>query len=186
MTLLLCHFMGAVYQVRYVVLAFPALILITALGILKVSNLWQRNLLFGLLAGVSFWSLINYNFNSKYFKEDTRSTGTYLTEKTQSDDLILVNAKYFALDISYYFDGETQIVGFPGGNRIDMGNDNFALFDRLKPFLEGKKKLWLVLGRVYHGDRENKIKAMLDSRYPLLNRKKWTGVQLLVYDIDAV
>lgn len=184
MTILLSHFMNSIYQVRYLILALPALTIIFALGILNVSNLWQRNLLFGLLVGVSFWSLINYNFNSKYFKEDTRSTGTYLTAKTERDDLILVNPSYFKLDISYYFDGETQIVGFPASKRIEMRNNGLAPFDRLKPLIKDKKKLWLVWGRIPEGGHKNKLKAILDSKYPLLDTRKWAGVQVFVYDIN--
>jgi len=184
MTILLSRFMNSIFQVRYVILAFPALIIILALGVLRVPILWQRNLLFGLLAGVSFWSLINYNFNSKYFKEDTRSTGTYLTAKTERDDLILVNPSYFKLDISYYFDGETQIVGFPASKRIEMRNNGLAPFDRLKPLIKDKKKLWLVCGRIPEGGHKNKLKAILDSKYPLLDTRKWAGVQVFVYDIN--
>ena len=184
-------------NVRYAMLAFPAYLTLLAAGLRAVRGRWPRTVACCALAGVGLWSLHNYFFESRYWRDDNRSAGRFLTSEAQVGDLILATAGYTAQNLRYYYRGlPVSLVAYPadGGEPVLVQGPGLApvvvgaryVVPRAVPthmvrLTAGHDRLWVFASRSYHSDPEGRIPGWLDRRFCLSELRRWPGVELRLY-----
>ena len=75
------------FNVRYIVLGLPSFVLIVSMGLLALNTIAWRCAALGALAVVSAYSLKNYFFDARYFREDNRAAGAFLAANAAPGDI---------------------------------------------------------------------------------------------------
>ncbi|MGB7946232.1 MAG: glycosyltransferase family 39 protein [Candidatus Binatia bacterium] len=165
-----------VYNTRYVAIALPAYILILAKGIGSLSSSRAQLLLFASILCVNGASLFNYYFDSKYAKEDVRSTARYLQSAGRPGDVIVSVGSVKAL--RYYYKGELPI------RRIDARGSKVDLVsEKLRDIGNGHGRLWLVEIRPWQRDPKGRIRATLEALARRNDHKEFPGVDIYSYQL---
>jgi 4-amino-4-deoxy-L-arabinose transferase-like glycosyltransferase len=160
------------FNVRYVVFAAPAFILILASGI---AHLHKRRLGFLLLIVMLVYNLVavyNYVFDERYAKEDTRAAAAYLDGQVKSGDKILTVTVGRA--VNWYFQGSNPIISNVPAQPVT---------DLVESATQNTDTVWLVEARPWQTDPRRQVKALLDSRYPMTETTTFTGVTIYRYCI---
>jgi 4-amino-4-deoxy-L-arabinose transferase-like glycosyltransferase len=165
------------YNVRYVAVAFPAYILILALGIARPRRPFMQIALLTAVLAINGLSLANYYYNPQYSREDARSAARYLETEAHTGDIIAVVGNGTALQ--HYYHGTSPMVSW--------GKTTFsaetAWTDPLQKFSKDYAQLWLVEIRPWETDPQGIVKAVLDERQQLLEHKAFPGVDIYTYRI---
>jgi 4-amino-4-deoxy-L-arabinose transferase-like glycosyltransferase len=165
------------YNVRYVAVAFPAYILILALGIARPRRPFMQIALLTAVLAINGLSLANYYHNPQYSREDARSAARYLEAEVHTGDIIAVVGNGTALQ--HYYQGTFPIVGW--------GKTTFSaevgLPDPLREFSKDYAQLWLVEIRPWETDPQGIVKAVLDERQQLMEHKAFPGIDIYTYRI---
>ena len=184
------------FNVRYVILSFPAFVIVVASGVLATRQpLWRAGAAAALLV-VSALSLGNYYFVSRYFREDNRAAGHYLTANAATGDLVVADAPYTALNLTYYARRpDLTIVGYPpqespasgaagvlrGGvtnaaTRPSMRADSLQLQD----IIGARNRVWVFLSRTYHGVPGGVVLDFCDRHFRRLRQLETDNDILLI------
>jgi hypothetical protein len=97
----------AFYADRYLSFTIPALLLLLALGAVRIKSLPWRGLLIAGLIVASGYGLLNTRFDPAFFKDDWRGVTTFLTQNQQPDDVILLYNSHLGIPFSYYYRGNS-------------------------------------------------------------------------------
>jgi mannosyltransferase len=162
-----------VYNIRYVATAFPAFILILAVGI---TGFRRQPLQITILSGLLFvngLSLAHYYFNPRYAREDARSAAQYLESRAHPGDVILAVGSAAAL--RHYYKGSVLVVVADG-----RSTKNGLVVEHLRK-LGTDDRLWLVEIRPWEGDPKSTVKAALDNLARRSDDKKFPGVEIYSY-----
>src|SRR5205814_2518082 len=66
------------------------------------------------ITGISVYSLHNYFFDARYYREDNRAAGAFLRTNAAPGDFVIADAPYTALNLQYYLHrSDVTIVGYP-------------------------------------------------------------------------
>jgi hypothetical protein len=165
------------YNVRYVAVAFPAYILILALGVARPRRPFMQIALLTAVLAINGLSLANYYHNPQYSREDARSAARYLETEAHTGDIIAVVGNGTALQ--HYYHGTSPMVSW--------GKTTFsaevAWTDPLQKFSKDYAQLWLVEIRPWETDPQGIVKTVLDERQQLLEHKAFPGVDIYTYRI---
>ncbi|MCC6848697.1 MAG: glycosyltransferase family 39 protein [Deltaproteobacteria bacterium] len=132
---------------RYGVVAFPAFVVLVALGAYEV----RRPLVAVLGAAAVALSLVsraNLAFDPRYAKEDCRGLAAALRAEATPEDLVLVNAPYMASAVRYYYPGPADVVPYPEHGEVERAQASMDL----RALAAGRRNVWLVSTRSFHGD----------------------------------
>ncbi|MBV9599112.1 MAG: glycosyltransferase family 39 protein [Chloroflexi bacterium] len=155
------------FNVRYMILAFPAFVFVMALGVLRLKR--RPWLVVGACGGLMLMSLAslgNYYFDPRYYREDNRAAGQVIHDQAQPGDLVLANAAYTADNIRFYAArDDIQVLGFPVPDSEAQASPStssplrtggvptpvVAPSAELPQILAGRDRFWLFLSRTYQG-----------------------------------
>jgi 4-amino-4-deoxy-L-arabinose transferase-like glycosyltransferase len=158
---------------RYLSIAFPWVLLITAHGLLA----WPRRPavgLCGLLLGLFLWSVIGYDFNPRYAKADMRGAASLVAQNNTESERILVPVAVPAF--RYYYRGPGQIVGYFGSQDLTTEAQARAFFYDLLGDAQG---CWLVLARMWNLDRQDWLSRVLAQEGVILTDEDLAGVRVI-------
>jgi mannosyltransferase len=185
-------------NVRYAMLSFPAYLALLAAGLRGIPAGWRRDVAWVLLAGVCLWSLGNYFFEPRYWRNDNRSAGRFLATQARPGDLVVATAGYTAQNLRYYYRpgpavpiaaypavrGEPVLVEGPGLGPVVVGARYVvphAVPEHLSRLTAGRERVWLFASRTYHSDPDGLIPAWLNRHLCRTAVRQWPGVELQLY-----
>jgi 4-amino-4-deoxy-L-arabinose transferase-like glycosyltransferase len=176
---------------RYVILAFPALLVLVAAGTEGLPRRWRIAAWIALL-GVSGIALANYHHAGRYQREDYRAAVAALRAEARPGDLVLVTAPYTILMLRYYDPGRVEAVPYP-----DRGPDEAGIAHRtttrdwefwlseLERRIAGRTRFWVLLSRTWRYDPPGRLVPYLDGRFTRAWSGSWAGTRLILYEISA-
>ena len=88
---------------RYLIVSFPAYVLLISLAILSIKKTILKNITIGVCCFVFLFSLSKYYFSKDFGKEQWRDVAKYISMHTKQKDLILVNAAFMKPLFCYYY-----------------------------------------------------------------------------------
>jgi hypothetical protein len=166
------------YNVRYVAMSVPAFFLMLALGIVGFKQPVLRYIAFAAVLLVNGVSLANYYFDPRYSREDARGAARFLEEAAQPRDIILVIGNTGTL--KYYYKAKVPVASW---DRKTV-NDPAALSDRMQGLSQRYNHVWLVELRPWQKDRKGVVKAALEARFSLVERKTLAGVDIYSFSLQ--
>jgi hypothetical protein len=169
------------FNVRYVILALPSFLIVVALGVCSLRDP-ARWLAMCAFVFVSIYSIRNYLFEPRYFREDNRAAGVYLAGHAAAGDLVIADAPYTALNLQYYARrADISYAGFPRPIEVfDTVPRSGGVFRRsastqmtnqgadstnLNRTISGRRSFWVFLSRSYHGAPANEIVPYCEGRF---------------------
>jgi uncharacterized membrane protein len=168
------------FNVRYAVVAQPAFVVLIAAGLWSLAEARaargaQRRRpprAAGVLAAAMLvlcgWSLANLYGDPRYAKEACRDLGVVLRTEAAPADLVLVNAPYMSAAVRHYYPGPAEVVGYPRDART-LDAETAAL--DLADLVAGRRHVWLVLTRTFHGDGAGMLRRILRRRFADVDRE---------------
>jgi hypothetical protein len=126
-----------------------------------------------LVVGFSSWSLRNLYVDPRYAKEACRELGQVLLAETSAADLVLVNSPDMAPTVRYYYRGDAPVIGYPARDGVA---DPAATAADLARIVSGRRHVWLVLSRTFHGDREGVLRRLLGAQLVEDGEHRFPGV----------
>ena len=169
---------GHPYNVRYVIPAFPAFLLLLACGIESFMSNKARAMAWTAVLALFAVSLWNYFTSSAYDKEDYRSAVGAIAARARPGELVLVSEAYTRIMLDYYDPGPVHLVAFPLPHTGRDWDRAKADLDRLT---EGRTRFWLLLGRPEPNRLGVRIPGYLDRRFEREADLRWPGTRLILY-----
>ena len=185
------------FNVRYVVLAFPAFVVLVAMGILAHSATGWRAFAVGAVGVVGVVSLGNYFLDPRYYREDNRSAGAFLAAHAAPGDLVVADAPYTARNLEYYARrADLTIAGYPmehaaspqqagavfRSGAADLPSAVAGSDAELREIIGGRARFWLFLSRTYHGAPEGDVLQFCDRGFRRVQELRMRNdVRLILY-----
>ncbi|RMF57078.1 MAG: hypothetical protein D6743_19420, partial [Calditrichaeota bacterium] len=181
------------FNVRYAILSFPPFVAFLVAGTFWLRNNWLRWGSVVAVGVVSVVSLFNYYYVDRFYREDNRSAGEYLSQHAQPGDLVIASAAYTARNVRYYYHGPypIEVKGYPTDEHAHNGlmdkvagalfvhEDHVGL--DLSNIIAGRDHFWLFLSRTYHSDPDGYILRYCDSHFRREITRSWSGVELILF-----
>jgi hypothetical protein len=163
------------FNVRYVAVIFPALLVVLGAGIAGLGRrgvlLWGAVLLFCLV------SARGYYFDPRYAREDVRGATRYVEAHEAPGDAVLVPIVPHLF--AFYFEGDAErYVLYRGQTRSSADIERYV-----EAAVEGHRRLWFIDTRLWFIDEERLLPAYLDASYRLVDRQEFAGAVLSLYDV---
>jgi len=169
------------YNPRY---AFPALLpLMVAILAVWIAALkdggWRWGLagLFLIAVGIS---LGNHFFNPNYARDDLRAAARFLRELQPPPQRLLVCSGHLSDVFRHYYGTDTPL------HPVRLMGD--ASTHELEPVLKSvanAERFALVYSRPDHGDLGRVLPAALQTHHRLIEKRRWTGVEVFVFEGGA-
>ncbi|MCZ6767366.1 MAG: glycosyltransferase family 39 protein [bacterium] len=169
MTLILAWQNAKAFNVRYVLLAFPAYLCIVAAGL---QALPRRA---GLVAtGAVMITLLiataNYFFNGNYARENVRDSARFVARQASDSDCVFAPAITEVFEHYYTGSHEVRRLFAPPGTAHDR------IDERLAPVLSDCDTLWYVRARAWTYDPDGYVSELLHRAYPHSEVVEYEGV----------
>ncbi len=148
-----------IFHMRILIFIIPVYLLMISIGIV---NSKFSGLILILLIATSIPPIYAYYKNID--KQQFREVADYLPE----NELILISKDTAKRGVWYYYGDTPNVVG------VDDVNE-------LKLHLNNKDSFWVLLTFTKYSDPEDKIKAYLDGRYQIKDKKEFFDIELLHY-----
>lgn len=163
------------FNPRYVLAALPSLLLLFGAGL---DALPRRRALVALAAWLvlAVVALDRHYFETDYMHEDVRAAARLIESREGADDVILAPTVYRVFD--HYYRGDSPVHNFPAP-MLGAGEQVRARLQELSP---GRRYLWYVRSRPWHGDPRGVLVETLDSRYHADAIFQVPGVEVRLYD----
>ncbi len=158
---------------KYLTVAFPAFLLILAVGLLSLRRLAWPLVVVGLLfvVGVDAASLHAYYTDERYWKPDYRTAAEYISDHGRSGDVILADGLNPDIIFQRYYSGPLPVT------RVDTGDADVDA--RLLSQLTGSsRRAWLVLN--FH--QPGRIEYWLESHGFQVESHEFSTLRLYLYD----
>ena len=168
------------FNPRYVMVAYPAYVLLLARGLRWPDHAHlSRKLLSGLLAAMvlasTVLSLSNLYHSRHYWKDDFRSAGATLDGQLQERDVVFTEGTYEPL-IYYCRTPVTFHSLFP-----NLISDEAVLRDFLREKSAGAHRVWLVTARLWDLDPERKVLRLFEQYFIMEKESNFEGVDLFLF-----
>jgi mannosyltransferase len=182
------------FNARYTILAYPVFAMTLAAGVQHLADLcatavvWPaaRRTAVGAVAtaivAMSGWSLYNLQTDPRYAKEACRDLAVYLAANASREDVVLVNAGYMAAAAQYYYPDGARVVGYPRAGPMPSAEQ--ARSD-LSALVAGRSRVWLVLTRTFHGDRDGLLRRLLAETFREDREQRFPGVVVYRYSLPT-
>jgi mannosyltransferase len=183
------------FNVRYAITAFPAFVALIGIGAAALPFSYARVGALGALLFMSVASLVNYYYDPRYQREDTRAAVGFLNSHANEGDLVVSSAAYMIVVIKHYdLRDDLTLVGYPRGGSIrpaaidlektDLGARFVApeeVAQELGAIVGTRLSVWVFLSRTFHSDPEGSILKYLDARMRRDTEFTAAGVRVLRY-----
>ncbi|MFQ5511891.1 MAG: glycosyltransferase family 39 protein [Candidatus Krumholzibacteriia bacterium] len=173
LVILLCWQNAKAFNVRYVLLSFPAYLCLIAMGIEWLPGRWSRALWVLVLATL-LYSLGNYYFNGSYAREDVRGAARYVKANAAPGDCVLAPTVMHVFT-RYYGEEGVYSVRAPAGKPVRRVDEELAAL------LANCETLWYVRAREWEDDPHGYVLNSLDRRLLRLQTVNYDGVTVTAY-----
>ncbi|MBI3784913.1 MAG: glycosyltransferase family 39 protein [Deltaproteobacteria bacterium] len=163
LTALLALVSHVTFQARYSSAALPAFLMVTALGIEALPNVWLRFVALGAVLLAFTLSLVNHYNNPAYFKEDARAAAAFLKGSAADAPVYVVGQVGPALK---FYAAALQVTDVE-----DCQVD-------LKPSDDGR--LWVVVGRDWQG-QGSRCLARLAAANAVRAHSRFIGIEAWLF-----
>jgi hypothetical protein len=132
----LISFVSPIYAPRYLIVIAPALYLLIAVGVERVSRrFWPATPLALAVLAATAAPVLNAAYTLP-LKEDYRSAAQFLRERARPDDAVVIMAGYLEYAFIYYgVDGETPLGDVSAAEQVPPA---------LAPIADGHRRVWFV------------------------------------------
>ena len=113
-------------------------------------------------------ALIACSYYTQFNKEQWREAASYIQEREETGDLIIINAPWLELNFQHYYNGNNTVRGV---QTIDQLDEALLTTEH--------NKLWLILSHDSVADPDGKVKTKLDNIYHLNWEKDFVSQDLL-------
>jgi len=151
--------------IRYLILVFPAFIILVSKGILSL-NLKYSSIVIILIIIFSILPLTSYYTNIN--KQQWREVALFMKENIKNGEIIMINNPNAKLSLSYYYGTTNNVFGVPDVTEAEKLSRN-------------KESLWLILSGERYTDPEGTIKEYLDTQYTLDKEERFFDIRVLHY-----
>ena len=167
---------GITYNVRYVIVAFPAFALVIAIALAGSGRSVVTMVMVAITAGGMIWSVGNWYFDSRYAKADMRSAAAFLAAEVKQGDAVIISSNKVARSMRYY--------GFQDSNYVI--EVRLASLDQALAQIEGLRgnsngRTWLVESRAWESDPHHKLSRALSQSASMEFERTWPGVTVRRY-----
>jgi len=162
------------YNVRYAFGGFPVFYLLLSMGILYFKNKIYRYIVVMALVIISFFSLGNYYFNAKYYKDDSKAVAQHIKYLLQENDAILVCQ--IKTPFEYYFGRKENVYGV-----YENDLDSVDFYKKTGHMLSKYDRLWLVYARPWAVDPDGNLIQFLNGIYKKEEERSFPGVKLFLF-----
>jgi len=156
------------FNVRYLLAAFPAFVLLAAIGIDRMPRPYALACLAALVA-LSALSIARDRFDPRYARDDLRGAAHWLRAHAGADAPVTVSASYSVFGLRHY-DGALQLE--PLAIR-PVSNPEEA-----NVLLDGLSGRWLVLVREWEDDPAGYLDRAIAARAPDAQAARFPGVRI--------
>jgi mannosyltransferase len=162
------------FNVRYLFSTLPAVVLLTANGIVRAPRRYGLGLLAALLV-LDAVSIHRDRYDPRYVREDLRGTAAYLRQHASDDRPITVSAQYVIAGLRHYQDDLRlePLATRPVRNAADAE----AMLDALRA--HGG---WLVLSREWEDDPGGYLGRAIAARAPGAETTHFPGIRVFHFD----
>ncbi len=165
-----------VFNVRYLMSAFPVFIALLAYGLPK--RRIYRIAFLAVVAAVMLVSDWNYYFAAKYARDDLRGAARIVGMEEREGDLIVTGmAKLF----TYYYEGHNRVRYIR-----PRKHDRDVLREIVGTIIEGHPRVWYLRTRTWHFDPDDSLIDVLSSSFQ--GREEWDlpGIRLMLFKESSI
>ncbi|HEY0777689.1 MAG TPA: glycosyltransferase family 39 protein [Gemmatirosa sp.] len=168
------------YNVRYVVLAFPAFVVLLAAGVAALRRAWASGVAATAACTLSAVSLQHYYSDARYAREDNRGASAFIARVGNAGrDPIVVSAAYTAPVLVYYSRGRSLRV-LPFATDA-LGSDTAAMAAAAARLVGAAPRLSLFLSRTYDRDDARVLRRYLNACFVPDAAYHGPGVEVIHY-----
>jgi mannosyltransferase len=154
-----------IYLPKYLILVSPAFYLLISHGLAKMKPKISYILVLILLIDSV---LISYSYYTQFNKEQWREAASYIQEREDVGDLIIINAPWLEINFEHYYNGSNVIRGV---QTVDQLNEALLTVEH--------QKLWLILSHDTVADPDGQVKKELDNTYQLNSKNEFMSQNIL-------
>jgi len=194
----------SIYMDRYLLIALPGLLLLSAWGLLTItrqpSKRWIQVVAISLAVLVSTVTLRNLYTNPEFARDNWREALAIVESQARTDDVILGRPDHL-LPLAYYAPGSVDFTQIPASTDDPALQQAFGEEMAIRLALAGdeKKRAWLITNfynndphgfpqernrQVEQAGIESSQKAWMDARYATIEQYTFPGINLTLYDLD--
>ena len=160
----------------YVIPAFPAFMILLALGIDSFRSKWVKALMAAFFVFGNFLSLSHHFAGPGYDREEWREAAQYVKRSWRSDDAFLFDKEFISSAFEYYFEGISPQCKL--SIRIENSQKEE---ERIRRCLRGRARAWLLLSHTGETTREE-YREIMDRMFAQLDQRDLKGIKILLYD----
>jgi mannosyltransferase len=166
---LLTRFNIKIFNVRYLMSAFPVFIALCACGV--PARGWRRYLTVIAVCAVMCYADWNYHAVGAYARDDVRGTVRYIEAYEDAGDLILVPRGVYT--VRYYYEGSNEVtVLFPNDlSRVELEA-------RIERFKQDHGRVWYIRYRHWSYDPDDLLVAFLSAGAQSMESWNFPGIVL--------
>jgi mannosyltransferase len=162
------------FNVRYVIVALPALMLLLAL-VLTDGGTFRLVVGLTVATGLALTSIAIDRFDPRHQREDVRAAAEFLDHNAAAGDRILVSARYMDSALGHYYRGPVTPVPL-SAQPMWSAADVARTFDDVRA---SSQRTWLVLSREWDDDPNGEFRAALRPWIATATRARFPGVVIL-------
>ena len=168
------------FNVRYVIVALPALMLLLAL---VFTDGGTPRLVVGLIiaTGLSLASIAIDRLDPGHQREDVRAAAEFLDRHVAPGDRILVSARYMDMALRHYYHGPLTLEPLPVRPMWSAADAARSLDDLRAP----SRRTWLVLSREWDDDPNGQFRTAILPWIATATRARFPGVVILEFPPDG-
>jgi hypothetical protein len=175
--------------------------MLVALGVQLVWNYrarWARPLAtVSVIYVILFWVIVGWQEKTLDFKNDLRGAITYITQRRQPDDLLILQMPHLEYAYRYYssdkgsdpFVGSDERLGWWAGGPMtnnELGDDEARrLVDReMREITEDATDIWIMLSEAESWDKRGLTIEWLSQNATLIDTADFHGAEVRFYRIE--
>jgi uncharacterized membrane protein len=172
-----------VFNARYAAVAFPAVLVVLTAGVFASPRAWVRwSLLTAILIPFGV-SLARYEFDPRYWKEDSRSAVAFVRAEARPGDLLLSVGSDLPLSAYYWPAGGGVPPGLDRCNSMEWQNEGLPIeeqFARFEERVRRHRRVFVLLLRPKDTDREGRWIEYLARRPGIERTVTYPGITIYV------
>lgn len=172
-------------NLKFLLPAQAAFVILIAAGLAQIGRIrppfgWLGASVLVLILLAPFNDYLDRLYNdTAYQRSDYRTISTLINTLETDDSAVILNAPNQQEVFSYYFDGDSTVIGLPRG----LGGDDGATRAETEAMIQQNNRIFLVLWGQQERDPNAVVQSTLDSNAYVVGRQWITDVELVQYAI---